>query len=204
MYKHSGKPEASPHRVLLSIGESILAKASAASYTYVYLHEHCHAIHFQLLHEQPNLNAQWVKMFTTTVSSRNLGSARLAELGKAVIGFEGSVKDFMKSSEVEVQADVKLIFRWLHENRNLSHKEVEVLKTSKSASAKETLESVWPTSSVRSKKLKPLVTEYATRNFRELFAEACSLYIMGKELPANVVSLVEKSLTLANQLAVSK
>jgi hypothetical protein len=204
MYTHSRNAEKSPHRVELSVGSATIEGASVASYTYVFLHEHCHAIHFQLLADHPNLNAQWVKLFTTSVNSRNLGTARLTELGKAISGFEGSVKEFMTSSDEEAVADVKLVFRWLRENRNLAVREIEVLKNSKSAGAKETLELVWPYTSVRSKKLKPVVTEYACKSFRELFAEACSLYLLDKELPASISALAEKSLSLANQLAASK
>lgn len=204
MYKHSGNSDKNPNRLLMSVGADTLLNASVASYTYVFLHEHCHAIHFQLLADHPNLNARWVNQFVNSIGSKSINQARCLELLTNIVAHEGSVREFIKSSDEEVQVDVKLVFRWLKEQRNLSPREIELLHTSKTPEAKATLEEVWPRSSIRSKKLKPLVTEYACKSWRELFAESCALYLMGKELPAKITALAEKSLSLANQLSASK
>lgn len=201
MYKHSRNPDKNPHRVLLTVGEKTIQNASAASYAYVYLHEFAHAVHFQLLNERNHLNAKWINLFVTSIEARSVKPERSAQLLELVRAHEGSVRELLVASDSDTQADIKLVFRWLHETRNLSKEEITILRTSASDRAKATLEEVWPRITVRSKKLKPLVTEYACKNWRELFAESVSLYLLSKELPKQVLVLVEDSLSQANQLA---
>lgn len=203
LYAHSRDPERNPHRIKVSIGEDTLTNASAASYKYVYLHELAHAIHFQLLHTQINLNSAWVALFLGSIGYRTVKPERSQEILEAILKNEGGLKGAVGDLDDDGAADLRLILRWLREFRNLAPRELDLLHSAKSKQAKALLKEVWPRVPVRSKKLKPLVTEYACKNWRELFAEACSFYLLDKELPTEVAELAEASLSKANQLAAS-
>ena len=201
MYIHSRNLSRSPHRIHLSASDATMEKASKANYSYVAIHEFMHAVHFQILDKFPQLNAEWVDMFHTTIGANFVKSERSQEILSRIIK-AGSIKDYLEDTEIEEKAEFKLVLRWMKEFRNLSTREMNLLLTSEDKSKIDTLKSVWPRSNVRAKKLKPLVTPYACKNWRELFAEACTLYLLDDDdLSKPVARLAEKSLTLANRNA---
>ncbi|MET1764976.1 hypothetical protein ABXL13_20965, partial [Yersinia enterocolitica] len=57
------------------------------------------------------------------------------------------------------------------------------------------IRAVWPVRGVTRTDLDPLITEYATKNFKETLAEAVSWHLVGLKLPKEVVNLVEKTLS---------
>lgn len=195
-YKHVPNQDKGPCRLALSAEENTLKNASVGNYTYVVLHELMHAVHFQLLDPKPEINAKWIAMFRHSIAANFVKSEECQNILSGIIK-SGTVKDFLATSDEDTRNQVKLIFKWIRQFKNISPKEIQVLQRSSSKEALQTLKDVWPQTNIRAKKLKPLVTEYACKNFRELFAEACTLHLLGKQLPDKVVSLVEESLGLA-------
>ena len=198
MYKHSKKPEVNPHRVIISADDSTIDKSSIASYAYVLLHELCHVWHFQILDRFTQLNAQWIQLFHTSIAARFVKTDRSQAILKKLLK-AASLKTVLDEADEELKADLKLLIKWLKEFRNITSRELEVLLKSASDSSIASLEEIWPRVTIRSKKLKPLVSEYSCKNYREFFAESCTFFLLGKELPKEITALVEKSLSKANQ-----
>lgn len=201
MYIHSGNPEKKLPRIQLSVGDDTLATASVSSYTYVVLHEFAHMLDFQFLSEYPEINSSWLTVYATSIGPRTVSKERTQELLKALVKSGESLKGFYADLDEDGRSDFKLIIKWIREIKNVTPNDLSTLLTSRSDAALAVLDATWPSSIVRSKKLQPIVTEYACKSRRELFAESVSLYLLGKELPSKVRSLVEKSLSQARGFA---
>lgn len=196
-YIHPANIEKSPGRIQISVGEDVLENASIGNYTYVLAHEIGHLVHFQCLAEYPKLNAQWVELFSSTIGPRVVDSERCMELGKTVMSnVELGLKGFFSESDEDTKAELKLILKWIKEVKGITSKELDLLLQAETKSATKAFKAAWPVVDVVSKSLQPIITEYATQNFRETFAEAFAFYLCGKKLPEHVKELTEKSLSL--------
>ncbi len=207
MYMHSKNLDTTPSRLSISIGEDVLETASIGNYTYVMAHELGHLIHFQCLSEYPKLNAQWVELFAGTIGPRVVEAERCLEIGKSLLAnTELGLRGFQGEADEETKDDLKLILKWLREVKSVTSKEIDLLLQADTKSATKAFKAAWPGVDIVSKSLKPTITEYATKNYRETVAEAMAFYLCGKKLPEDVTELVEKSFSLArNHLkAVSK
>lgn len=197
-YFHPKDVEKNPGRIQLSVGEEILEHASIGNYTYVLAHELGHLIHFQCLSEYPKLNAQWVELYSETIGPLVVEGERCVELGKMIMGnTELGLKGFWAEVDEETKAELKLILKWIKEVKGITIKELDLLLQADTKSATKAFKDAWPKVDINSKSLKPIITEYATVNFRETFAESFAFYVCGKKLPPHVTELMEKSISLA-------
>jgi hypothetical protein len=62
---------------------------------------------------------------------------------------------------------------------------------------KDDIRGLWPLRNIPRKELAPIVSEYATKNHKELFAESFAYLLTGKKLPEPIVRLLEKSISHA-------
>ena len=196
MFYHSGDLEKVPHRIQISIGEKTLETASIPNYTYVMMHELGHMVHLHCLKNYPKLNAQWIEMYTQTIGPLSIEADRCKEIGAAVATTEGGLKAYMSEADDEAKAELKLILKWIKEVKSLTAKELDQLIAADTKSAMRAFKASWPQVDIASKDLKPMVSEYACRNVKELFAEAFAFYMCDKKLPDRIIELLEKSLTL--------
>lgn len=186
MYKRSRDPEKNPHRFLFR-PEMVEPK----DYAWVILHEHSHHIEREFLHSK-SLRGQWVQLYNSTILVEDIDKKVCKELLDQFLGQEELPSDFKSQLDEENALALKWILKHIKQQHKLSIKELDVLFE---AGFKDDIRDVWPVSGVSMNDLQPLVTEYATKNFRELFAESVSLHLTGVQLPKSVVSLVEKSLS---------
>lgn len=165
----------------------------------IIFHEYGHALRFNGL-TRVKARARWQRLFQQSiapviVSKKYLEGLLDHMLAEADTGSDSSLSSVLSTYVEEDEAgaaSVKALQRWMRQVHHISPKELGVLW---SAGDKETLQSLWPKSSIDTSKLAPILTDYATKNVEELFAEAFMFYALGKKLPGSVLKLLEKSLS---------
>jgi hypothetical protein len=171
---------------------------------YIIFHEYGHVLRFNGL-TRPKARAKWQRLFQQSiapvvVSKKSLDSL-LSHLKNEIEGTESSlssiIKDFAGEDE-SIAVGVKALGRWLRQIHHVSPKDLEVLW---SASDFDTIEQLWPKSSIDTSKLAPVISEYATKNVEETFAEAFAFHMQGKKLPAHVTKLLDKTLSIIKEAA---
>jgi hypothetical protein len=188
-YKRNGKPEKNPNRL------AIIPEHTAydhSYYTYIIFHELAHHLHSEFVHGR-NLNAKWIDLYSTSVPARDILKPDTDRLLKALLDGEDLPSAFKGQLEEADEEAFKLILKAIKQQHKLGVKELDVLFV---AEFNEQIKAVWP-ETVVANDLNPLVTEYATKNYRELFAEAFAYYMSGRELPQEVKELVEESISYA-------
>lgn len=203
MYIHSRNFEKFLPRLQLSVSDDTMKTASKASYTYVILHELAHVMDFQFLDTYPELNSAWLNLYVNTIGPKSVSKDRCQELLNQLISSEATLKPFISELDDETKAEMRLIFKWIREIKNITTADLDTLLMSRSKMALSVLTDTWPNVNIRSKKLKPVVTEYACKSRRELFAESVAFYLLDQELPPKISSLVEKSINQAKGFAKS-
>jgi hypothetical protein len=169
-----------------------------ATMNYVIFHEFGHVLRYNGL-TRVKARARWQRMFQQSiapvvVSKKNLDRLLAHLLSQAEIGTEFSLGNVIKEYAAEDESiiiSVKALTRWMRNVHHISPRELDVLW---SANDTATLQSLWPTSSIDTSKLAPILTDYATRNVEELVAESFAYYALGKKLPAHIHKLLERSL----------
>ena len=198
VYMHSKNLDKVPSRLKISVGDDVLETASIGNYTYIMAHELGHLAHFQCLADYPKLNAQWVELFSSTIAPSYVEAERCMEIGKTLLAnTEMGLRGFQSEADEETRSDLKLILKWLKEMKGVTSKEVDLLLQADTKSATKAFKAIWPQIDILSKGLRPVITEYATVNYRETFAESFAFYLCNKKLPERVTELIEKSFSLA-------
>lgn len=197
------KPKDGHHQVWYAPEHSPTPK----SMDYVVLHEFGHVLRYLGLTNK-KYRANWLKLFHETIASQVIEFKVLKDMRKELAGLSsdedvsfkkalnilqhGKTEEDETDSE-EVKHQLKILMRWFKQIHHLSPSDLGVIWD---ADKFDQIEELWPTMSIDSSKLKPLVSEYATTNSEELFAEAFSFYATGTKLPKKVESYLEKSLSV--------
>jgi hypothetical protein len=192
MYKRNSKPEKNPHRL------SIMPEHTSYDhswYSYVILHELAHHMHSEFVVGR-QLNAKWIDLYSTSVPARDILKADTDRLLKALLEGEDLPSAFKGQLEEADEEAYKLILKAIKQQHKLGVKELDVLFV---AEFNDQIKALWP-ETVVANDLNPLVTEYATKSYRELFAEAFAYYMTGRELPQEVKELVEESISYAKSV----
>lgn len=178
------------------------AQGSIPTLEYCIYHEFGHVLRYNGLTSK-TVRAQWQTLYQTTVMPivipykevKSILEYLRTEIESTELDLPQVLKNYVEENEDNEAAAIKIkaILRWLKQIHRTSIKELSVLWDTRKM---KTLESLWPTGSVDTNKLSPLVTEYATVNVEELFAESFALYCTGKKLPIKVQELLEKSLSI--------
>jgi hypothetical protein len=188
MYKRSKNPEKSPHR--LHIRPEVMP---SVDFPYVIYHELGHHLHSEYMTGK-KLNAQWVQLHATTIAVTSIRKEKSQELLDNLLAQEDSPSNFKSNLSEEDTLIYKLILKHINQQHNVSVKELDILFE---ADYKDEIRGVWPTRGIAKKDLAPIVSEYATKNYRELFAESVAYRLTGKKLPKAVESLLDKSFSFA-------
>lgn len=165
---------------------------------YVVMHELAHVIDLDvLLNRSPKLTAAWLDMFERTVKAEEISEGDVNELFERLIEAP-DFKSFRTSLTDEDAEVMKIIASVLSRTRSVSLRDLAHIKE---AGDEKLLNRLWPVAHqcVGSRK-KPVVSDYATKNVRELFAESVAFYAIERKLPKEIVSLVEASLSRAAKL----
>jgi hypothetical protein len=167
---------------------------------YVMYHEFGHVLRFNgLTRVKPR--ARWQRLFQQSiapvvVTKKQLELLKGHMLDAMETSSEGSlssiIKDFTGDDD-DLIAQVRAFTRWMKQVHHVSAQDLGVLW---SAGDKDTIQSIWPGSSIDTSKLKPVMTDYACKSVEELFAESFAYYAWGKKIPQHIEKLLEKSLTI--------
>ncbi len=186
MYKRSSNVDKNPHR--FQVRPEIMP---STEYPYVIHHEVGHHIHYEFLMDSKKLNAGWIKAFNTSIVVRSIKKEQSEKLLNEMLG-QGDVPSAFKSTlDEDNAAAFKLILSYISREHSVTVKELDVLFE---AEYFDEIKGVWPIRGVPKKDLEPIVSEYATKNYRELFAESFAFRMTGKKLPQAIEKLLDKSL----------
>lgn len=162
---------------------------------YTVAHEIGHVIEAQLLHTSPKLRAKWLSLYAETVSPVHIDKAILADLldklktGESLKAYRAAV-----ATDESLLEPAKEVFVYLKRAHGLTPPDVAALLEGDPDS----LDHYWPKSAACfTQRLAPSVSQYATKNVRELFAEAFAFKVCGKKLPKAVSDLMDTSLQRA-------
>ena len=185
-YKHSKNPEKNPHRLSIR-PESV--PVTVGDMVYVILHEYAHYFHAHHATGQ-KLNARWVRLFNTSIKRQTIPRSVIERLLRELLAGQDRPSDFRGQLEEEDRNAFNWILRAIKEGRAVSVKELDLLFE---AGYHEDLEKLWPKVDLNKKDLKPVVSEYATVSYKELFAESFAFHFTKKKLPEAVTKLVENT-----------
>jgi len=187
MYLRSNKEGNSPR---IQIRPEIMP---ASEYVYVILHELAHHLHLGFATGK-KLNASWLRLFNTSIRVVNIKKETSSSLLDALLAQEDVPSAFRGQLEEEDALAFKWVLRTISQINALSIKELDILFE---ADAKDDIRKIWPVRNIHRKDLAPVISEYATKNYRETIAEAVSFVMVGKKLPEPIVKLVEKTISYA-------
>jgi len=189
MYKRMKNPEKSPHR--LQIRPEVLP---STEFPYVIYHELGHHLHYEHVTGK-KLNAQWIELFNTTIAVTSIKKEKSQELLDALLAQQDDLPSTFKSNLSEEDTLVyKTILKTITTQHSVTVKELDILFE---ADYKDEIKGVWPVRGFSKKDLAPVVSDYACKNYRELFAESFAFRMSGKKLPKAVDALLDKSISYA-------
>lgn len=165
----------------------------ASEYAYVWYHELGHHLHLTFC-PSPKLNAHWLKLYNTSIRVETVKKDKSQQLLDALMGGEERPSDFKGGLDEEDALAFKWIIRTIQQVNGLSIKELDTLFE---ADMRDEISKVWPLRNLPRKELAPVITEYATKNSKELLAECFAFYMTKKKLPAPVVKLLERTISYA-------
>ncbi len=187
-YKHSPDPEKTPY--LFAIKPESLPDSE---FVYVILHEVAHFIHRNYL-TSPKANARWIRLFNTSIKLQSFKKETMVALVNDLIAGEERPSDFKSGLDEENTLAFNWAIRTIRQDHSVSMRELDCLFE---AEDKDEIVKLWPQRTLHKKDLAPVVSEYATTNYHELFAESVAFHLTKRKLPAPIAALVEKSLSVA-------
>lgn len=167
-------------------------KMTAPEFPYVIAHELGHHFHFTYLYDSPPLNGAWIKLYTKSIKVTPVSKKDCNRIQQLFYLSDMTVQEFKKSLEDPGdQRSFAKICSWIKTNHQLDTKAINLLLGSNNW---DSIKEMWPTQ-VSQKELAPVVSQYATTKWTELFAEAFAFYITGIALPKEVTRLIERSIS---------
>lgn len=195
MYKHGGKNK--PNRLQLFLKEE-----HAQHMDYVLYHESGHVVRYNFM-KNSGLRARWLKLYNISVPKVPIKGKEFESMFKQLEKAQPEdLKEYASSLEEDEEKKVlKTVVRYMKQVHRVTPRDIDVLIH---AGKYEQLYDLWPTRTIDVNELEPLVSEYATKNVEELFAEAFAFHMVKKKLPKSVGSLLENSLSYASEVAKKK
>jgi hypothetical protein len=180
-----------PSRLEVCIDAEELKKIGSSDLSYVLAHELGHALHYHHLKQFPSLEAKWVELYRKTRGIVPVSAAKCKEYLKALLA-EGNIKSAAGSLAEEDTQGFKLTVKYVSVLRKVTPGAINLLLQE---GDHDSVTDLWPKCELSLSDLKPLVTEYALKNYYELFAETFALHLIGKELPKSAAKLLNTTLT---------
>ncbi len=193
MFYRSSNEAKKPHR--LDIFPD--AVSDETSFDYIVAHELGHLLHMVVLASCRKLNADWIRLYNQTVKPRVIEKATLKSYADTLASSEGEFRDILKSSfeEEDGRSNIKLLLRYIKQVHSLSLSNLDDLWNN--GNGRDDVIALIPRTSLLSKDIQPAVTEYATKNVEETFAESLALTFTGRKIPKAFSALLEESFSLA-------
>jgi hypothetical protein len=192
MYSRA-KKEGDSHRIQVTLDKSRLETSSIGNYEYVLAHEIGHHVHYQYVKGTSPADAAWIRAYQETVRPLMVDS-KLVKTFLEHLLHERSVRSLIAETEADLQPQLKRVLKEVRSSAGLGPRELDrLLEVHKD----DDLQKAWPQSGLMLSEKHPSVTEYALKNYHELFAESFAFYLLGRELPKKLTKLMEHSLSLA-------
>lgn len=197
-YAHSKNYLKMPHRLSIK-PESMPTVIS--EFVYVILHEYAHWLHANCI-RRVKVNAAWIRLFNTSIKPQTIDKEMSKRLLESLIGGQERPTDFRGQLEEEERNAFNWIVRNIGQDHAVGIKELNLLFE---ADDMDSIKDLWPKRSLNKKELAPIVTEYATKNYHELFAEAFAYIMMkrklpdGKAMPQGIINLMDKTLRVLDE-----
>lgn len=175
-------------------------RMQVVEFPYVILHELGHHLHMGGFVTSKKIDAQWVQLYNTSVRVASIDKQTSKSLLENLLDGQDTISNFKSSLDEDDALALKWILRTIQQYHGLSVRELDTLFE---ANMMDDIKAVWPLRNIPHKELTPVITEYATKNYRETFAEsfghyAAKLKLPGKkDLPSKVVQLLEKTIAHA-------
>ena len=189
MYTRARK-EGQSHKIQVTLDKSRLETSSINTYEYVLAHEFGHHLHYQYVKAHTPLDAAWIRAYQATVKPLAVPQDTVQSLLDALIS-ERSVKGASGEIPEDWQPHFRRILREVRSSAGLGPRELDKLLE---AQKDDDVKAAWPTSGLMLSEKHPSVTEYALKNYNELFAESFAFHVLGRELPKRIVKLMEASI----------
>lgn len=175
------------------------AALNADMMDYIVYHEFGHCVRYNgILGKKVRL--KWLLEYNRSIQPFEISLTQLKRVLKYLesyvdeeVSLAHVFRDFISEDE-DNKPVVRGIMRWFQEVHHLAPKELGIIWDGKDF---KTFSELWPTKAIDSSSLAPVLTEYATKNVEELFAECFAFYSQGKKMPERLRSLTENSISYA-------
>ena len=134
---------------------------------------------------------KWVNLYAKYVQMDRFTSKDMKALRDNFVHSGLSFVEFRKELDEPEQTYFKSVQKHLQKCFKLNPKQLQILYEENP----EVVLSKFPTSTTKVE-YETLVSEYATKNYQELFAESFAFYLLDVKLPKDVNTLIEKSVTV--------
>lgn len=184
-----------PDRIELTIDDNTKKLDKSSGYRYVMLHELGHKLHLRYLHPRlkPKLNSEWLALYRSSISQNTITEEYLSGVLSMLLELR-NLSIFVRS----LSPSERKKFQHVIDTIRLSHKlKPDALDIMVEDGSEKALRSVWPTEKMMRARPVPILTQYATENFKELFAEAFAYFMLGRFLIPEVQQLMETSVKSA-------
>lgn len=155
---------------------------------YLLLHEYGHAVWYKML--SVTYKSRWIKMYHKRLELSNILKDRLEPMLDELLAFAGTLGDFYK----ELEDEDRLVFREVLSHYKRYHKldkyALDILHTEDT----EKFASMWPKRATLVES-KPDLSEYSMTKPEEFWAEAFAFHMTGRQMPKDIVKLMDKTLT---------
>jgi hypothetical protein len=147
---------------------------------------------------------KWLIEYNRSIQPIEISNAQLRTIYKYIESYadaETSLAAILReyaNEEEENKLYIRGLLRWFQEVHHLGPRDLSVIWDGQDMSV---FKELWPTKAIDSSKLSPVMTEYATKNVEELFAETFAFYCQKKKIPPRLTSLMEGSLQYAKAKA---
>lgn len=164
---------------------------NASDYQYVLAHELAHHMHHHYIKRNEVLEARWIDMYNRTVLPSDIKEETCTNYLDSLLNSGVTSREYRMGLDTEERTEYMFILREIRRTHKISEAEINSLIT---AELKDSVRHLWPRS-VSKTQVEPIVSEYATTNYKELIAESFAFYLTGVKLPKAVTKLVERSLS---------
>ena len=193
MYKHSGSDKR-PNAIWYAPD---WCSGDQKSMDYVIYHEFGHAVRYNGLKTNKMRN-KWLRLYQSTIEQVKVERKTLEGILADMEDYDETQESFrgaFNGATQDLSPRVgKAITQWLKESHKIGTQELEIMW--RSTKLKD-IRKFWPDHMIDTHDLKPRLTEYATKNVEETFAETFAFYCQRKKLPSSFTELMEESLSVA-------
>jgi hypothetical protein len=193
VYKHSGSAD-KPNVVWYA---PECAKGDQRQMDNVIFHEFGHAVRFNGLTSNKMRN-KWLRLYQKTIAQVKVEPKQLSAIlhdlddyDEETESFKGAIKGATQDMSPRIE---KALMQWLKETHRITGRELEIMWRS---SKLKDISKFWPDHMIDTHDLKPAITEYATKNVEETFAECFAFYCQKVKIPSAFEELLEESLSRA-------